>query len=233
MSCFSNTCAQTSSSRRVSISDAVLLADLMAVSRRLGKEKISVNDYQTFGRYCFRTHMRRFDSWTQALAKAGLRPAHRRHVSAKALLRDLQRVARRIKSPKLTAKRYRAMGRYDIKTAYRHFGKWQHALAAAGLIPGCHRPPETQRARGPRIVNATLRFRVMQRDNFRCVMCGLSPANELGVKLQVDHIVPWSKGGATVLENLQTLCRVCNQGKCDLDFRDGREKSNSAEAELV
>jgi 5-methylcytosine-specific restriction endonuclease McrA len=29
----------------------------------------------------------------------------------------------------------------------------------------------------------------------------------------VDHIVPWSKGGETILENLRTLCSKCNLGK--------------------
>ena len=30
-----------------------------------------------------------------------------------------------------------------------------------------------------------------------------------------DHIVPWSKGGKTVPENLQMLCRRCNGMKSD------------------
>ena len=29
------------------------------------------------------------------------------------------------------------------------------------------------------------------------------------------HIVPWSKGGKTVPENLQMLCRWCNGMKSD------------------
>ena len=40
-----------------------------------------------------------------------------------------------------------------------------------------------------------------------------SPAKDPGVELHVDHIFPWSKGGETVLENLQTLCSRCNGGK--------------------
>lgn len=34
-----------------------------------------------------------------------------------------------------------------------------------------------------------------------------------GVKLHVDHIVPVSRGGKTVMSNLQTLCEDCNCGK--------------------
>jgi 5-methylcytosine-specific restriction endonuclease McrA len=33
------------------------------------------------------------------------------------------------------------------------------------------------------------------------------------VQLHVDHIKPWSLGGETVAENLQTLCDQCNAGK--------------------
>ncbi len=67
-----------------------------------------------------------------------------------------------------------------------------------------------------RNVNARLRFRVMQRDNFKCCMCGASPAKDPSVELHIDHIIPWSKGGETTIDNLQTLCSKCNLGKSDL-----------------
>ena len=31
--------------------------------------------------------------------------------------------------------------------------------------------------------------------------------------MQGDHIVPWSKGGKTLPDNLQMLCARCNQEK--------------------
>ncbi|RKX24889.1 MAG: hypothetical protein DRP45_07160 [Candidatus Zixiibacteriota bacterium] len=34
--------------------------------------------------------------------------------------------------------------------------------------------------------------------------------------MEVDHKIPWSKGGETIEENLQTLCSECNQGKSNL-----------------
>lgn len=60
----------------------------------------------------------------------------------------------------------------------------------------------------------SLRFRVMRRDNFRCVYCGRNPREEV-CTLQVDHIFPQSKGGANDLENYVTACNHCNQGKGD------------------
>ncbi len=64
--------------------------------------------------------------------------------------------------------------------------------------------------------NLRLRFKVLERDHFRCCICGASPAKDSSVELEVDHIKPWSKGGETVLDNLQTLCKRCNSGKSDL-----------------
>lgn len=34
-------------------------------------------------------------------------------------------------------------------------------------------------------------------------------------KMQADHIIPWSKGGTTTLDNCQMLCQKCNQTKSD------------------
>ncbi len=56
-----------------------------------------------------------------------------------------------------------------------------------------------------------LRYRVITRDGYRCRCCGASV--ETGAVLHVDHIHPVSKGGQTILSNLQTLCTVCNAGK--------------------
>lgn len=61
---------------------------------------------------------------------------------------------------------------------------------------------------------ASLRFKILERDNFTCRACGRN-AREDGVKLHVDHITPVAKGGLTVESNLHTLCQDCNLGKSD------------------
>ena len=71
--------------------------------------------------------------------------------------------------------------------------------------------------RTKRDINLRLRFLVMKRDNFKCCMCGRSPATTPNLELHIDHIKPWSKGGETVIENLQTLCADCNLGKSNLE----------------
>lgn len=56
-----------------------------------------------------------------------------------------------------------------------------------------------------------VRFEIMQRDEFRCCLCGKSAKN--GVVLEVDHKYPKSKGGKNSKSNLWTLCFECNRGK--------------------
>jgi len=52
-----------------------------------------------------------------------------------------------------------------------------------------------------------MRAAVLVRDGGRCRNC------RRAIKLEMDHIVPISKGGKTEESNLQTLCRRCNRVK--------------------
>lgn len=74
---------------------------------------------------------------------------------------------------------------------------------------------EKKSVASPRAPSTRLRMAVMKRDKFKCVLCGRTPANDSAAALEIDHIIPWSKGGQTVIENLQTLCNECNNGKSD------------------
>lgn len=62
-----------------------------------------------------------------------------------------------------------------------------------------------------KIMNNDIRYNVLKRDNFTCQLCGITAKD--GAKLEVDHIIPVSKGGKTIMSNLQTLCDRCNKGK--------------------
>jgi hypothetical protein len=58
--------------------------------------------------------------------------------------------------------------------------------------------------------SAAVRIRALKRDKYKCTYCGVS-GNE--AELEVDHIVPKSKGGSHHIANLTTACRKCNQKK--------------------
>lgn len=67
-------------------------------------------------------------------------------------------------------------------------------------------------------IDKKTRVLVFKRDGFRCIYCGRTPSTD-GVKLHVDHKVPVDMGGEDSLDNLQTLCSECNEGKKNL-FKD-------------
>ena len=63
------------------------------------------------------------------------------------------------------------------------------------------------------LMTTKLRLKIMKRDNYTCTYCGNSTYNEPNLLLEIDHIVPVSKGGTTEEGNLQTLCWKCNRQK--------------------
>lgn len=50
------------------------------------------------------------------------------------------------------------------------------------------------------------------RDNNKCIYCGRVYSD---IKLSRDHIIPVSKGGRNVWQNVATCCKVCNHAKGD------------------
>lgn len=67
------------------------------------------------------------------------------------------------------------------------------------------------------LMTAKLRNGIKMRDGHTCQnhRCGISLAREPHLLLEVDHVVPVSRGGLSTPENLQTLCWRCNRTKSD------------------
>ncbi len=63
------------------------------------------------------------------------------------------------------------------------------------------------------LMTVKLREKIKRRDNYSCQFCTLSTSDEANLLLEIDHIIPLSKGGITAEENLQTLCWKCNRTK--------------------
>lgn len=62
-------------------------------------------------------------------------------------------------------------------------------------------------------MTSSLREYIKKRDHYTCQICGDNIYKNPDIILEVDHIIPVSKGGETVEYNLQTLCRTCNRRK--------------------
>lgn len=66
-----------------------------------------------------------------------------------------------------------------------------------------------------RKLTPSLREKILKRDHYTCQNCGNSRKKEPNLLLEVDHIIPVSRGGKTEENNLQTLCWKCNRSKSD------------------
>ncbi len=202
------------------VSDDELLADLRRVASMLHASTVSMPKYRLLGQFDDSNLARRFGTWNKALTKAGLAISNEINIPDARLFENILflwqhygRQPRRIELAKPPSTI--SQGPYN-----RRFGSWTASLEAfvnyanesLNETPLRNEISATIE-RTPRDPSLRLRWRVLQRDRFTCCACGSSPALFPGVELHVDHIVPWSKGGETVLENLQTLCSVCNLGK--------------------
>lgn len=63
------------------------------------------------------------------------------------------------------------------------------------------------------LMTTKLRNFIKDRDNHACQYCSISVADEPHLLIEVDHIVPISKGGLSAPDNLQALCWRCNRTK--------------------
>lgn len=95
------------------------------------------------------------------------------------------------------------------------------------LCPYCGGELDTRYGRQP--IPRKLRHEVFKRDGYRCRECGSSKDE---TSLEIDHIVPVAKGGTNDIDNLQTLCRECNQKKHTDEWVGGKKDIKIAQNEL-
>jgi len=207
------------------ITDQDLIKDLCRVAK-LCDGKVKQREYKEHGNYGVTTVIRRFGGWNAAIEAAGLSKTVERNIEDEVLFEALYELWVGLGRQPSYSEVAQPSCKYHVTTFERRFGSWRKALEAFVAYTSEVPTSETQKenttvkrnksSHTPRSINLRLRFAVLQRDNFTCCSCGRSPAATLGLRLQVDHIKPWSKGGETELENLQTLCEDCNQGKSNV-----------------
>lgn len=203
------------------IPDEELLADLRRVAEELGKNRVTFREYNKEGRFTASTLVERFGSWFAAIDKADLQRTINRNISDEDLFVNLVEVWTTLGRQPRSRDLRPGPSRFSWNTYACRFSTWRKALTEfvrwaneGKLVSGTDGNEKKVGRRTPRNINWRLRALVLMRDRARCRMCGAGPGD--GVTLHVDHVKPWSKGGETVLENLQVLCNVCNIGKSDV-----------------
>lgn len=221
-------------------SDEDFFKDVRAVATRLKRKYISIEEYAKYGKYSHSSKMKKYKSWDAILHESGLdntpfRTGPKLKYTDEELFREIERVWIKLGRQPSCKDFDRNEFNCGRNTFLRRFGGWRNALKAfVDYVNSSNQeveeePQQLQNTeakakiddgiyhRTKRDINLRLRFLVMSRDNFKCCMCGRTPATTPGLELHIDHIKPWSKGGETIIENLQTLCQDCNLGKSDLE----------------
>ena len=215
------------------VSDNLLIEDLVAVAKKLNKISVTHEEYNLNGKYSSSTYLRRFGTWFKALEKAGLQKTRTpANIPEEDLFRNLEEVWTKLGRQPRYQEIQKSLSRYSAGTYENRFGTWRKALEkfvayinadTADEESGVSNYSETTpidnasgkifKHKTKREISERLRFRILMRDGFTCKKCGRSPIKERDVELHVDHITPWSKGGETIPENLETKCSRCNLGK--------------------
>lgn len=210
--------------------------DIRRVAEALKKDSITANEYEKHGRFSLPVIYTRVGLWEKAVSEAGLVLSllHPRTITEEQLFENLEQLWEKLGRQPSKNDFFKPHSRYSYAPYPRRFGSYRKALEAFVAsfeehgdkaaeddsrqeTPSGHAAPQSLGIhRTPRSISWRKRFLVMRRDDFKCRLCGISPATQPGTVLVVDHIVPWASGGETVLENLQTLCEPCNGGKSNL-----------------
>jgi hypothetical protein len=206
------------------VADADLLADLRRVASLASDNRVSQPFYSKHGLFDTTTVSRRFGTWNNAVAAAGLTFSNEVDLPDDRLFGNLLVLWQHYGRQPRRAELARAPSTVSQSPYRRRFRSWIEALnefvAWANAAEESSSPlPASGGNAGPRTgrdPSLRLRFKVLLRDSFTCCACGASPALSRGVELQVDHVVAWSNGGETIDSNLRTLCSRCNLGKSNV-----------------
>lgn len=210
--------------------DEQLLKDLKRVSAELDRGTVTYDEYDSHGQFCSATLERRFGGWNRALETAGLIISKVQGLSKENFFENLEAVWVRLGRQPRRAEMIRPLSSISKSAYEQRFGTWRKALEefvewvnseTCDINHNKPLPASKQMRPSPRFPSLRLKFLVMRRDRFACCHCGKSPSQNPGIQLHIDHIVPSSKGGTTILDNLQTLCQSCNIGKSDLNNSNG------------
>jgi hypothetical protein len=222
--------------KNISVSNDELINDIKNVAQKLNKNTVTMAEYNIYGKYHSTTLQKRFRSWFIVLQKAGLNVSHPEfNIDNNLLLDNIADIWIKLGRQPSARDMKKPLSKYGANTYLRHFNGWNNALKMfIECVNGNYIKEnleiddnriklnknieneivENSNSRG---ISLRLRFSVFLRDGFRCQSCGKSPITDAGIELHCDHIIPWSKGRKTIIDNLRTLCSECNLGKGNIN----------------
>lgn len=205
-----------------------LILALQKLSKGKNSKFISGREFQEYTGVALTTIKSKFGSWKNFCQEAGLNPKNTFTTDRETLFENLENVWNKLGRQPRAREMKKPLSKISHSRYQREFGTWYNVClqflawksgSSAEEIEKESRPPLVDfedakiKHKTNRAISLSLRYKILKRDDFKCVKCGKSPATSPKTILHIDHIKPYSKGGETVLENLQTMCSDCNWGK--------------------
>jgi hypothetical protein len=208
-------------------SKAEIIASLKKYGEQYGVTTFGMVEYNKWSKriVCSGTIRNYFGSWGKALRAAGFR-AQGCKLDPKEMVNAFKQCWREQQSVPSRKQLKDYLSRHNFPFRWRayldFFGSLNKLAQLVEAVEGGRSPEAVlyqriEREKKRRSINLKDRRAVLKRDGYRCVKCGANRQKDPSVTLHVDHIVPVSKGGTSELDNLQTLCFDCNEGKKDRD----------------
>lgn len=179
---------------------------------------VQIIQYIQYNRSCFKSYCKQFDDLKTTI---DYDKARKLKIKLKTFIKIERSICDKAKLTPVLTTSVTIIASYTSPQGRNHYSK-SHTFLFDDIVNGLNESKKLQiqkrtysyQVRVERAkMSDSLRYDVMKRDGFRCQICGAT-AKE-GAKLHVDHIIPVSKGGKTVMNNLRTLCDRCNLGKSD------------------
>lgn len=219
------------------MADDQIIEEMHRIRIENKKETLTVSDIKNSDRISVESIRSRFGSWENALLKAGIQKSTGRRSTEEECFENLLSVWTYYGRPPQYKEMSKPPSKISGKSYLTRFGGWNKALYA--FVEKVNSPDDnelpmqntSQKLQGEigkiqkkeedeRSIRLSLRFKILSRDRFKCVLCGRSPSTDMECKLHVDHIIPFSKGGKTTEDNLRTLCSECNIGRGNRHYID-------------
>lgn len=208
-----------------------LLDDLKRVADKLGLSEMSSRQYDSNGgKYTSGTIGLRFESWNKALEKAGLKPVLKHKASKVELFQNIEKLWMKLGRQPVFRDMRRPLSEFSAEPYKNSFGTFRNALeefveyinsenTSQGIEENEADFEPVQeisfKHKTKRFPSERLKVQVLMRDGNKCRLCGITVTGE---NIHFDHIFPWSKGGETILDNLQVLCETHNLAKGNLEY---------------
>ena len=203
-----------------------IIEELRRVQLILGNNLLTRDSFNEYSKYSYSAVRTIFDSWADALKEAGLKQSNlaKRYTDEECFENLLNIWTYYGRQPTYQEMKQNP-SKVGAKAYLSRWGSWSNALIAfvnkinettqidENKVQEVTVERNTLPEEDKRDIKLGLRYDVLKRDFFKCVLCGTSPAVNPTTILHIDHIVPFSKGGKTEINNLRTLCKDCNLGK--------------------